>query len=111
MRNGITGASSSDSLVSCMSSTSRSARSSHSRTRSMRALSELTFQVATRIADRLSEARRIGVAQRDELTLTARQACDPCGVPREVDDLFRRDSVSRGIRQVAHLLELQMRAA
>src|SRR6266496_2638956 len=49
-RNTSTGAAASVSFVSCMRSTSGRARSSHQRTLSRRAFSELTFQVAILIA-------------------------------------------------------------
>jgi len=48
--NVLTGASASPSLVSCIRSTSGFARSSHHMTFSRRAFSELTFQVAIRMA-------------------------------------------------------------
>src|SRR5439155_17253332 len=57
VRNASAGASESASLVSCMSSTSGFARSSHHRTLSRRAFRELTFQVAIRTGNCFSERR------------------------------------------------------
>src|SRR5664279_2236698 len=63
MLNGIAGAASSASFVSCISRTSGFFSASHSSTRSRRALSELTFHVAMRIrASELPPAGRRLVA-------------------------------------------------
>ena len=106
----MTGASSSESFVSCIRSTSGCARSSHSITRSMRALSELTFHVAMRICGRLSVRGRAVAGCGQKLAFTARKPCDACRFTREVGDHFRGNSLAWIKGQIAHLLELQMRA-
>src|SRR4051794_19209514 len=94
-----------------MSSTSGCARSSHSSTRSMRALSELTFQVAMRISDRLWGETGLCAGRGKKIALAARHGRNVAGMPRELDAQPCVDSVPGRERHGAHFLEALLGAA
>src|SRR6476646_5451285 len=93
------GKAASESLVSCMHSTSGSAYSSHSSTRGRRAFSEFTFQVAMRTCTCLVGAHHRLHQLLAELGIL--------GHERLVDDLLFAEQVDVGSQGVGGALQVQ----